>query len=229
MKRYPAFLRRSALALLTAATLGTATAAPYATTTTGTIGASGFTSVATGQPYNVTLVFDNGGASAASQTWEMSDLTCVIWRFNTAQNVVFAHNLAGAPPTAATGAIATDAGGALTGMFADLSAQSIAPASVSASGFVPALAGAPNWFVGTGDPFFFDAGNTPAISSSGGGVPVAPANWSAPAPFNSPCPAPGPGGTVPQATPVPVLGMGGLTLLAGLLGAVGWRTRRRGT
>jgi len=224
------FPRRRLTALLAAAALAAATgvgAAPFSTTyTLGEVGASSFPSVNTGQPYSVTLVFDNGGSTAASQTWEASNLTCVIWRMNSAQNVVYAQNLAATPPTTFAGAAHTTVGGVLDGFYTELEASPAAPVAYSASGFVPALQDPVSWHINGLNPVFYD-GNY-SFDSTLSGVSVSPANWSAPTPFNSPCPAPGPGGTVPQATPVPVLGMGGLTLLAGLLGAVGWRTRRRG-
>ena len=223
------FPRRRLGALLAAAALasamGAATAAPFATSYTGVVAASGFTTVSPGDNYTVTLVFDNGGATAADQVWNLSHLTCAIWSFSLG-NVQFVHNLTAAPPTGTGAAIATDAGGALVGFPTSLTATNIPPAYTSATAFTPALAADLGWDINTYNPFFHDAVN--AITGNGGGVSVTPGDWSAPAPFNAPCPAPGlPPAPGANATPVPVLGLGGLTMLAGLLGAVGWRTRRK--
>ena len=214
-------------ALLAAAALAatsSASAAPFATTTTGVVGDSGFPSVATGQPYSVTLVFDNGGATTADQTWEASDLTCVLWRFNMAHNVVYAQNLAATPPTVSTGAASTDAGGAMDGMFSELAAQTVAPGAYSASGFAPALGDA-NWFINGLNAMFFTGVNDTRIHGNPAGVSVNPADWSNPVPFTGSCAAPA---SHPSATPVPTLGHAGLALMAALLGALGWRMRRRG-
>jgi hypothetical protein len=215
-------------ALLTAATLAAAAtgaaAAPYATTYTNQVSASTFPEIYAEQPYSVTLVFDNGDSTAASQTWEPSSLTCIIWRMNGNQSVVYAQDLAATPPTTHVGAAHTDASGVLDGFFSELTANSAAQGTYTASGFAPALQGNVQWFINSTNGVFY--GNGHSVSSTLGGVSVSPANWSAPAPFTGNCAAPAshPG----QPTAVPTLGHAGLALLAGMLGMAGWRLRRRG-
>ena len=222
-------LRLAAAALAACATA--ASAAPYATTYTGVIGnpesegAQGFSSVVVGQPYSVTLVFDNGGSTLANQTWESSNLRCVLWRFNTAQNVVFAQDLQASPPTSAAGAVSTDASGALDGMFSGLAVQNVPSAAYSASGFSPALDGV-YWYINGGNSVFYSDGNDRSVHGNPAGVSTAFADWSAPVPFTGDCAAPPPA-TPAQPTAVPTLGHAALALMAALLGALGWRTRRR--
>ena len=166
------------------AAAGSATAAPFATTYTGTVASSGFATVAAGQPYSVTLVFDNGGSTAAGQTWQAAHLTCVLWRFNMAHNAVYAQDLVAVPPTAVAGAATTDARGALVGMFAGVSMHS--STAYSAHGFAPALASVAWSINGINNPFMSLA-SAAAINGAAGGVPVDPARWSAPVPFPGPC------------------------------------------
>jgi hypothetical protein len=214
--------------LLAAAALAatTASAAPYASTYTGVLansGPDGFDTVLAGQPYSVTLVFDNGGSTLVNQTWESSNLRCVLWRFNTAQNVVVAQDLQASPPTGATGAVSTDAGGALDGMFSEVYAQAVPPSAYSASGFSPAL-GEVRWFINNANAILFSEGRW--VDSVPAGVSTAFADWSAPVPFTGDCAAPAP--TTPtQPASVPALGHAALALMAALLGALGWGAARR--
>ncbi|MEZ5606860.1 MAG: IPTL-CTERM sorting domain-containing protein [Burkholderiaceae bacterium] len=227
--RHPFIPRRLAVVAALAASAA-ASAAPYATTYTGVIGnpqdggAQGFSSVLVGQPYSVTLVFDNGGSSLVNQTWESSNLRCVLWRFNTAQNVVYAQDLQ-VSPAGATGAVSTDASGALDGMFSEVLAENVPPAAYSASGFSPALDGV-YWYINGYNSIFYSDGNGRAVHGTPAGVPIAFAEWSAPVPYAGNCAAPAPA-TPTQPTAVPTLGHAGLALMAALLGALGWGAARR--
>ena len=223
---HPSTPRRFAAAAVLAACASAASAAPYATTYTGVLANSapdGFDTVVAGQPYSVTLVFDNGGSTLVNQTWESSNLRCVLWRFNTAQNVVYAQDLQASPPTGATGAESTDAGGALDGMFSEVYAQNVASSAYSASGFSPAL-GEVRWFINGANALLFSEGRR--VDSNPAGVPTAYTAWSAPVPFTGDCAAPPPA-TPTQPTAVPTLGHAALALMAALLGALGWGARRR--
>ena len=218
---------RRAVAAAALACAAGAGAAPYAITYTGVIGSSpliGFDTVMAGQPYSVTLVFDNGNSTTASQTWGASHLTCVLWRFNMAHNVVYAQDLQASPPTTALGTAATDAGGALNDMFSDVQALGVAPGAYAASGFSPAL-GEVRWYINDQNSILFSEGlevhGTPA------GVPIVFAEWSAPVPYAGNCAAPAPGGPGQQVASVPTLGHAGLALMAALLGALGWGAARR--
>ena len=218
-----------AVATLAGAASSAALAAPYAITYGSVIQNSSFPEIINGERYTITLVFDNQGSSAASQTWNGSHLTCIIMRMNGTQNVVYAQDLA-ATPAAASGSAATDASGALTAMFTDVSAVTgVAAGQYTASGFAPA---APvHWYVADDNPIFEGAGGQ-FFEDPDGPAPVAgpvtPARWTAPTPFSGPCaaaPAPAPG----NAAAVPTLGEVGLALLG--LAAAGMgarRLRRRG-
>jgi len=211
------------LAAALAVATGAAAAAPYATTYTGQIAASEFGSVYAGQTFSATLVFDNGNASHASQTWGPGDLTCILWRFNNAQSVVYAQDLTATPPNVAAGAAHTDAAGALDNFFSDIRAY-VASGAYASTGFVPAL-GSVDWFINGQNAIFANASGQYRIDAVGSGVSTAPALWSNPAPFTGDCAAPAPAS--PQATPVPTLGPAGLTLLSGLLGGAAALRRRK--
>jgi len=141
-----------ALCLLAAASIQ---AAPFATTYTGTIGSAGIPGVASGQGYAVTLVFDNGGSTAASQQWTGAHLTCAIWRMNGAAGsaAVYAQDLAAHPPSMATLSANTDGNGALTAMFNAVAAHNVPPGSYSAT---PHIEGPVSWFVSGTGPIFSD-------------------------------------------------------------------------
>ena len=94
--------------LVSVSTLGNAD--PYFITYTGTITSSTFPEVTDTQVYTATLVFDNGGTSALTQTWEAAELTCAIFTANDAQDVQFVHDLTSQAPTGVDGSASTDAG-----------------------------------------------------------------------------------------------------------------------
>jgi len=217
-------MKHLTIAALLACAAANAQAAPFATTYTGEIDASSdFPGAQAGEPYSVTLVFDNGGSSAASQTWATSQITCAIWRFNTAQDMVFTQPMAPGALASQSGTATTDATGTLDGFFSVL--FMVAPAgSYTASGINPPMDEV-RWSMNSSpaNPVFFDF--TRAIRSTQGGISLAPANWSAPAPFTGTCALPT--AAAPNATPVPTLGHAALALLSGVLGAAGFIRRRK--
>ncbi|MFT3777164.1 MAG: IPTL-CTERM sorting domain-containing protein [Ottowia sp.] len=222
--------RRHLGTLLAGAALAAATgasAAPFATTYAGQVAESGFGTVSGEQDFRITLVFDNGNATAGNQTWEASNLRCILWRFNNSQNVVYAQNLVAAPPTDFGGAAHTDASGALDGFFSSLIAHDVTSAQYTASGFVPAL-NVVHWHINNQDSIFSSQAGADFlnIEAVGDGVSTAPERWSNPAPYAGNCAA---ATTTTPPAAVPTLGHAGLALLAAALGALGWRGRRRGT
>jgi len=211
--------RHIAAALLACAATA-AQADPFAITYNGTIGTSGFPEIHSGQPYSVTLVLDNGSLSAVDESWNGTHITCVIWRMNTAQNVVLAQN---GPITNTDDTASTNMSGTLTGFFDYVVANPVAAGSYTTSGFTSPLV-APAWFINAINPAF----TTDALyfDDASGGVPTTPASWSNPVPFTGSCAA-STTPTAPNATPVPTLGHAALALLAGLLGAAGFIGRRK--
>jgi len=216
----------AACALAACALAATSTqAAPFSTTYIGQLGpGTNFADMHAGEPFTVSLVFDNGGNSANGQTWEAAHLTCVLWAFNAAQDVVYTQNLVAVPATTVAGTVSSDAGGTLTGMFTEVVAQGVAPGAYAASGFA-AGPGVVSWFINGVNAVFFSGANDPRATGNPAGVSVSPADWSPPAPYAGPCPAPTPAPGPSHATAVPALGPAGLALLAGLLGLAGWRRK----
>lgn len=209
-------------AALLAASATTASAAPYASTYADTIGATTFTNAAAGQAFSVTLVFDNGGSSTASQTWEASDLTCVIWTVN---NAVYAQDLTATPVSSQMGSLSTDVNGAMWGVFSTLVGNSVPPAAYSSSGFAPAP-GTVTWSI-TGINSLFMSNAGPYVDGAAPGNLTAAGNWSSPAPFAGGCAAPPPGPSQSSVASVPVMGPAGLALMGSALGAAGMFLRRR--
>lgn len=220
---------KSALLVLALATATSATAAPFSITHTGQIAGSGFSTVYAEQDFTVTLVFDNGNTTAIEQTWEAEDLTCILWRFNTTQNVVYAQNLAQTPPTVSVGNVHAGATGTLDAVFRDLQGVLVAPGSYTSGGFVPQLDFV-SWYINELDPMFVNDNDDPIppdVQAVGPGVPTLPDRWSNPVPFAGECAATTT--TTPETVVanVPALGPVGLVLMAGVLGVAGW-VRRRG-
>lgn len=229
--RLPSRSLRALIIAAVAAACSVAVAAPYAVNYQGNISSSDFPEITVGESYTLTLVFDNGGTSANSQTWGAAHLTCAIWRMNNARNVVYAQNLVATPPSTVTGSATTNGAGGLTGMFSSVSSIPGDPGypagSFTSSGI--SLTAPVHWFANSLNGVFYDAlGGTQnrEFSDAAGGVIMNPANWSAPTPFSGSCSA------APSAVgvaPVPTLGEWGLGLLglaAAGLGAQRLRRRR---
>jgi hypothetical protein len=82
------------LSVLTTLWVSAAVAAPFKAVYVGTILVNEWTqplwaNAVVGESYQVTLVMDNGGTSAASQTWELDDLVSIRFDFNDARDVYF--------------------------------------------------------------------------------------------------------------------------------------------
>src|SRR5258708_36580093 len=63
-----------------------AMAAPFSVTYTDTASNSAL-GIISGQQATIKLVLDNGGSSAASQTWSSASVQCIIFPFNNSQNL----------------------------------------------------------------------------------------------------------------------------------------------
>jgi len=163
-----------------------ALAAPFSIRYTGTISTSTHPNAIAGQTYDVTLVFDNGGATALGQTWNPADLRCIIFRFNNARNFVFTNDLLNDPPNFIIGSAATNGAGVLTANFANVSdSDGINPAHYTVSGGT--LAPAIDYYANDVNDVFYDTSISRAIADAAGGVQMAPGNWTNPAPFTGNC------------------------------------------
>ena len=201
----------------------TALGSPYSTTYASTIQNQNIDphpDFALGESYSVTLVMDNGGASAASQQWTPAHLQCVIFEFNDARNVVFAQDLVADGNFTAVGNAVTDSSGVLANFF------SIVFGGVSAGdatndtslGFTD-LRDPVSWYLDGGNDVWYDDDEGRSAGDIDGGVQMNPGKWSAPTAFSGTCDAT-PAAT---ATPVPALPLFGLLTLGGLLGLFGLR------
>lgn len=196
--------------------------APYATTYTGNI-SSAHPDTVEGESFRLTLVMDNGGATAVSQNWGGGDLQCLIFEFNEALDVVFAVDLDAQPPSFVAGGVTTDAGGALIGIFSAVQDNSSFTGGYTATGFTDPN-GSVQYFANNANGIFYD--DAGFVDDAAGGIQMNVANWSAPSPYAGDCVARASASDAP-ATAVPALPMGGLVILAGLAGLFGVRKLRK--
>ncbi len=204
---------RHIAAALLACTATAAQAAPFATRYQGVVQSTDFAGIAPGTGFSVTLIADNGGASATGQTWPWQTFLCAIVRVDGGA-ITFASG------GTAVGSMATDGSGALTGIFTSASASLMSAAGSSGSIVLnPAVA----WNLNGTNPVLVDADGTAAaraLNGDHGGVSMDFNEWSAPQRVMGECDdTPYAAPAAPNATPVPVLGPVGLGLMAGLVGA----------
>jgi len=219
-------LAAATLALLAAAA---AHAEPFATRYAGTVANSDIPGVTNGQPYYVTLVFDNGGNTVLNQSWSVSQLTCVIWEM-AGGTIVYAQDLAAYPPDGA-GTFTTGANGYPTSVFSTVSTTHYANYSATSP-----ITGNAGWVANGTNPVFGYL-PTPSVDlgfhDADGGAQMAANRWGPAQQFsgigNGQCAAPAAPPPTPNATPVPTLGHGALALLTCALGVAGFiRRRQRG-
>jgi hypothetical protein len=212
-------VRNTAVFAALAAASSIASAAPYFITYTGTVASSRFPEVNDGESYTATLVFDNGGVTAASQTWNTGDLTCAIWTANDAGDVRFAHDLTSQGALDNTGSVTTDGGGSLSANFSLLSADPVDPGTYTSTGAV--ISDSVAWYMNDANGVFFSDSFNVDWDDAAGGVQMNIANWSNPAPYSGNCNV-----SSQAAVEVPVMPLWILATLGALLGGLGVRKLR---
>ena len=215
----------AALLLATAATQ----AAPFATTHTGTITASTLPGAIDGEPYRFTLIFDNGGTTAAGQNWSRGDLTCVIVRVGNA-GAEFRQDLR-VHLADTLNTFATMPDGSVRRIFSGVRNTAVQAGEYTTNGLVlEEPVGWGYWVPGGSIPFVVLQDRNGQRSFSGDSIwsysawssPVAVAGACDDTPLNAP-PPPGPR----NATAVPALGAPALALLGLGAAALGARRLRR--
>lgn len=158
---------------------------PYSITYSGIISDNLFPEVNNGEAYTATLVFDNGAASAESQTWEAADLTCAIFTMNDAENIQFSHDLTLQNALDVSGNAATDGSGVLSANFTEVDATPVDEGSYTSNGIVlvPPL----NWYMNDNNNVFHSTGHSVDFGDAAGGVQMAPVNWTNPVPYLGDC------------------------------------------
>ena len=153
---------------------------PYSISHTGTIGPrTTHVDVNLGESFSVTMVMDNGGATAASQSWGGGDLQCLIFEFNDARDVILTVDLDAQPPSTVSGSVTTDAGGALIGIFSRVVDNTDFTTGYTASGF-RGPNGEVEYFANDNNSFFYDFAGEVAATTKG--LPMNTGDWSAPSP-----------------------------------------------
>lgn len=219
--------RRVGVAAALFALSAAASAAPYAIRYTGTIASSTIPGIQDGQPYTVTLVFNNGNATTASQTWGLSDLKCIRWTMNSAANFTFTQDLASSLGSLdASGSISTDGAGTLTSVFTELVLNSPVSATTwSATGFTPVPL--VYWYLNDVNGVFYDTNGARLFDDAAGGVQMDVLAWTDPASDAGSCVAKAAAAVVPTLSEWARLGLSGLLAFAAWV-AYRCRTRARG-
>lgn len=221
-RKSPTIAMRVAIAIVSSAISVSAIAAPYSIEYLGQVSLSAFPEIQTGQGYTVRLVFDNGGVSAANQTWDQSHLTCIIWTMNYLENVRFVQDLSMTQGTlSAAGAITTDAGGALASNFSSLVSTFPNVGTYSTVGFAPVPP--IEWFLNDINNVFYD--DARSFGDAAGGVQMAVDAWTDPTPYEGGCSVTSVSSNRYQ--PVPTLSEWAAFALSGLLGLGGIFAMRR--
>lgn len=209
------------LLFLTASSI--AVAAPYTVTYVDTVGAGSTTPpFNVGEAFTISIVLDNGGATAASQTWTSADIVSITFNVNDALGTI---TTVYSPVVLAdtNGSFVTDAVGVLTAVPSDwndyVGGNQDPAASTIASTNDPA----------TPTTFFINGGNAVYHNSDDIGVSynsasmtnvannIIAANWSAPVPVAAPAPA----------TAVPTLSQWSMLLLVLMLASISFVKARR--
>lgn len=168
-----------------------------------------FSNVIGGENYQVTLVMDNGGTSAASQIWTAADLISVRFDFNNAGNATFAQDINTQFNYLVEGSAVTDVGGNLSGFFERIQSGG-ATFQTNLDGFI----GPAEWYINDVNPLLLYAGGSDqGVFNYGGVVSLEPADWTI-------------SGVPAAATPVSTLPLIGLGTLVSLLGLFGLRKLR---
>jgi len=208
-----------------------AQAAPFATTHQGTIsiGVGPIPGLATGQPWSLTLVMDNGSTDADNGTWEPQHLTCAIWRMGNAPQIIVAHDMALAPadPNYSSGALETNSSGDMVAIFTAIVSGGIPAAAARTRGLPPGEA-LGSWHAVTNQsPMLYTVPNNLRLRAPGG-VQMNAADWSQLQPFTGNClDAAGPASAGGNIAAVPTLGHAALALLGALVGGLDLRGQRR--
>lgn len=214
------FINWAALGVAVSLAATASQAEPYAISHTGTQSDSEIPGITTGESYELTFVFDNGGTTASSQTWSTATLQCVIWKFNTARNVVYTQdvtvNTLPTGPEAPAGTVTTDAAGVLQTNFTDVIDTT---AGGAGSTLVGAAFATDAWFANNFNGIFFTVPQEGLSDFTPGGVPMAAAEWSNPTPFSGDCAGRMLGAPPVAPAPVPTLSEWALILMGLILAA----------
>lgn len=206
-----------------------AVALPYSVSYTDTITTSDSlpSSINLGQQVTTIFVLDNGNASTLNQTWNASDVQCVIFKFNNAQDRYVAIDYTASSFNNTTGSFATDGSGALTsapGQWVDNAGPLIS------SPYAQNITGNPHltdWYINAGNDVVFWTG-TLAVGFNNVVNDTTAAYWTNPASAGGTCAAYGPyyvNGEPP--TSIPTLSQWGMILMSSLLALVSIVALRR--
>jgi hypothetical protein len=217
-------ISRLAILLLSVSTV--AVAGPFSVTWTDTLASSDLPYIV-GEPVSITYMLDNGGSSAASQTWTATDVASVTFVFNNAPNTIttiFDPN-SGSGLAGTSGSFITDGTGTLTSAPSDWNGSDGASPIVSSND--PQGTSNVRWWVnGNNEVYVNESVPLDEVSASAANVltNTDPAAWSDPVAVAAPPPAPPP--PPASATPVPTISAYGLVLtILGLLIVAGRRLR----
>ena len=200
----------ASLAILTAAApaMGAPFAIQYETAVSNT---GSLPNVSVGDKYTVTLVVDNGGTSAASQTWVLPHLRCAVISFGNNHEIYYAQDLVTTPAGGAGGALVTNSDGQITSHFHSVNGTGTTNYTTNQT-----HGGQLEWYVSGINPALMITG-TYTLSTTNG-VTLTPSDWSNPASSISDCSQATATQYLPTPTAVPTLSEWAMILFATLLG-----------
>jgi hypothetical protein len=193
----------------------------YSDTTSSAVPSAGING---GELATIKLILDNGNASALNQTWTGADAKCVIFTFNTAQNLFVAINYSAVAFPTATGTFTTNGSGVLQSAASDWEDGSdpvLGTVSTNISGSTPIA----DWFI-DGENQVMDL-NDGVVSFTNVANNVVAANWTNPAPDSGVCGSAPPPPPPRVQQPIPTLNEWAMVLLSGLLISGGVFSLRR--
>lgn len=196
----------SSLTILLLSVSTVAVADPFSVTWTDTLSSSDLPYL-TGEPTSITFVLDNGGSSAASQTWNATDVVSVTFVFNNAPNTittVFDPN-SGNGLSSTAGSFITDAAGTLTSAPSSWNDSDGASPIISSND--PQGTSSVRWWVNGANEIYQNQSASPdnrSASAANVSTNTDPAAWSNPVPSGAPPAGP--------ATPIPTMSAYGLVL-----------------
>lgn len=168
-----------------------------------------------GEAFTISVVLDNGGTTAASQTWTSADIVSITFNLNNAPGTI-STVLSPVVLTSSSGSFATDAGGVLTAVPSNWSDGSALSTPLSSND--PGGTADIEFYINGGNRVYYNESSGFAAGMTNVANNIVASFWTNPAAAAAPA-AP--------ATPVPTLSQWAMVLLSLMLLAIGLVNARR--
>ena len=165
-----------------------------------------------GEAITISIVLDNGGTTAASQTWTSADVVSITFSMNDAPNTITTV-FSPAGMNVATGDFVTDASGVLTAVLSDWADDNNPTVITTDDPDTPIDL----WYIAGYNEVYANYNTSASMNNVGNNI--IPAFWTNPVAAGAPAPA--------AATPIPTMGIWSIGILSGMIGLLGLYHRRR--